>query len=1428
MKGRKQKAISIIVMLALLISTFSFNGNVFAAGVDSARAGGSAALFNVAATGGDALNVTDVTGVDEDGINDNGDKNQVDEIDDADDDIVADSVIEIEESDNLSDPPKVSVSGAVKVSELPDNANVNMLGDVTLTIDKDKTIWGFFGEEYDLTISGTKTLKIRNDEGEANETNEWAYYALRANNIVMNSGTIDAESVCCGIYVREFTMNGGTIKTSGKTMGMRATDINMNDGKLTSIGIGGAKSEYPDSKFITKGIFYFGTMTVNGGTIDVESYGLSTDSRYQNMAADGIESSDHGQFIINGGTVNVLADSGYEIYNYYDLQEYRPYARGIDCIGRDTGIKINGGKLNIKVKALETIGILGRCWGGEYIINGDALSVESENGLDIQILDSVNKNPKTVIYGDIELKGGINVEKDFYYYGGTLKCTDRKIKVEGDVHLGEKNKTTKVIGEFYPTSGNFYSNGSVTVWCSENGQKALSDEKGSTLTLESGAFSAASSDQSLPAIDIKHIYPGENRILVPAYPDGAKIVDGQGIVPADGKTVSALTIYSNRPALEIYNADERFAGDLLETTGGGWPDGERFYQWSVSTDGENWTDIIAANERSFQTFSPQDNGKYFRVYSGVEGYPGGIYSEPCRLKTKYTVSFSLNGHGSNPPASQTVAEGNPAKDPSFSQTSVGKKFDGWYEDKECTKKYTFDKPVEKNTVLYAKWVDVDYTVTYSPSDGGTGTMDGAVQSYGDAYTVKDCEFTPNPGKAFLYWSVTDIGNGVKPGTEITIYRDTTIAARWRQAIVSFDKNGGSGTMNSYTIPSTNTEGTYTLPDCTFTAPENMVFDKWDLGNPGDEVVIKGDTKLKAIWKTKMYTVSFVLQGGGSGTMQSVQVASGSLYTLPECKFTPPTDKVFNKWAYLQDGWHYMPAGSTVKITGNLELSTLWRVSDSVTHTVSFEPNGGSGQMNSITVHHGEQISLPDNAFLAPGHVDGVQDEKYFAYWGSGYAPGYVITVNEDMTFKAIWQPYTFVTVTFRTGGYGEAPESQRIIKGTTAQRPEDPTDPAMNFSGWHALTYDGEPFDFDEPVNWNTFVYGTWEPKEFAATLSVGDNGTAELTSDTAEYGSVVSVLATPDPGYEVDKITYTDPDGETTDITLIKYFQMPAGDVSVNVTFKRLLYNVTNTVNGKGKISISDSYQIPSETVVTIDVTPNSGWKLDKLTYVNYFTGDMYDITNEKFFVMPEANVYVKAVFVEDDTWPFNDVKPTDALAGEIRFAFDKGIISGYGAPDENGQVAFKPANEVRRVQFAIMVYNMAGKPAFNPDEVQTFTDMNEGDSGYEAVLWASSNHIINGFDDGTFKPTKTISRSQIAIMLYKYAEWKGYLAGYEADESNLTGFADYADIKAGARPYLSWAVDVGILSGNTKNKVIPNGNARRDQCAAFFARFYKRYVGE
>ena len=70
--------------------------------------------------------------------------------------------------------------------------------------------------------------------------------------------------------------------------------------------------------------------------------------------------------------------------------------------------------------------------------------------------------------------------------------------------------------------------------------------------------------------------------------------------------------------------------------------------------------------------------------------------------------------------------------------------------------------------------------------------------------------------------------------------------------VDFDPNGGEGEIESVT---TAWGSKVTLPECTFTAPNGKEFDKWDAGNPGDEVEVKSDLTVKAVWKEKPLTLT---------------------------------------------------------------------------------------------------------------------------------------------------------------------------------------------------------------------------------------------------------------------------------------------------------------------------------------------------------------------------------------------------------------------------------------------------------------------------------------------------------------------------------------------------------------------------------------------
>ena len=142
--------------------------------------------------------------------------------------------------------------------------------------------------------------------------------------------------------------------------------------------------------------------------------------------------------------------------------------------------------------------------------------------------------------------------------------------------------------------------------------------------------------------------------------------------------------------------------------------------------------------------------------------------------------------------------------------------------------------------------------------------------------------------------------------------------------ITFDANGGSGTMEPVVVG-----GNYVLPKCEFTPPEGKTFDKWSVSGagpkePGNAVIVVGNLTITAMWKDAvvMSTISF-LPGEGSGEMQSVEVERGSVYTLPECEFTPK-DKysTFLHWM-IEPGTITRPGGYKLTVLSDYTLTAVW-------------------------------------------------------------------------------------------------------------------------------------------------------------------------------------------------------------------------------------------------------------------------------------------------------------------------------------------------------------------------------------------------------------------------------------------------------------------------------------------------------------------------
>ena len=136
-------------------------------------------------------------------------------------------------------------------------------------------------------------------------------------------------------------------------------------------------------------------------------------------------------------------------------------------------------------------------------------------------------------------------------------------------------------------------------------------------------------------------------------------------------------------------------------------------------------------------------------------------------------------------------------------------------------------------------------------------------------------------------------------------------------------------------------------------------------------------------------------------------------------------------------------------------------------------------------------------------------------------------------------------------------------------------------------------------------------------------------------------------------------------------------------------------------------------------------------------------------------------------------------------------------------------------------VLYRLEGSPAATGSN--PYTDVTSGLWYTEAVIWASTNSIVNGYGNGTFGPNDPISREQMATILYRYASYKGYDVSSTAD---LSSFVDSSEISPWALTGLRWANANELINGLPGSILAPKNDAVRVQVAAILHRFCENII--
>ena len=266
-------------------------------------------------------------------------------------------------------------------------------------------------------------------------------------------------------------------------------------------------------------------------------------------------------------------------------------------------------------------------------------------------------------------------------------------------------------------------------------------------------------------------------------------------------------------------------------------------------------------------------------------------------------------------------------------------------------------------------------------------------------------------------------------------------------------------------------------------------------------------------------------------------------------------------------------------------------------------------------------------------------------------------------------------------------------------------------------------------------------------------------------------------------------------------------------------MYDITVEDSVGGKVTPSRT-TAPSGSSVTLNIQANSGYTLENIVVTDELSKTVA-IDDKNTFYMPSSNVSVKATFTEtaDNTENvetndekdcpssvFVDLQQNAWYHQAVDFVLENGLMNGYNSTE------FAPNNNISRAQLAQILYNKEGRPAINNNSV--FTDVPENEWYADAVNWAASKGIVNGYGNGIFAPNDNITREQLAVMLWQYAQKPNY-------NNKELSFHDVEQISDYASDALYWAVENGILNGYEDSTLRPNGLATRAQAAQMLKTF-------
>ena len=247
-------------------------------------------------------------------------------------------------------------------------------------------------------------------------------------------------------------------------------------------------------------------------------------------------------------------------------------------------------------------------------------------------------------------------------------------------------------------------------------------------------------------------------------------------------------------------------------------------------------------------------------------------------------------------------------------------------------------------------------------------------------------------------------------------------------------------------------------------------------------------------------------------------------------------------------------------------------------------------------------------------------------------------------------------------------------------------------------------------------------------------------------------------------------------------------------------------TVDGKSVGSVSEyAYDVTGDGKIEVTFKKRASQSTNGSSVVIVGTTDNTDKNNDK----EEINETAQTEIAE---WinPFGDVAQGEWYYEYVKYVNTKGLMNGISKTE------FAPNNTVTRAMFVTVLYRLEKEPKAGKSG---FSDVPVGAYYENAVGWAVEKGIVNGVSKTEFAPEATITREQMATMVYRYMKFKGLDMSVDK-KSDITSYDDFESISDYATDAFRYACSRGIISGTSPTTLSPGDSATRAQMAAIFQR--------